>query len=106
MNKTFAVSVALLADLFIGFGLGYALRHVGTEGHKPFASERRSAPLAIPTLAVRVRQCLLVAMGGKATGRGHTALALLLQRMQRLGVSRFHPGPVGACEAAERTTAL
>jgi len=25
----------------------------------------------------------------------------LLQRMQRCGVSRFHPDPVGACEEAE-----
>jgi hypothetical protein len=30
--------------------------------------------------------------------------ALLLRRMQRCGVSKFHPDPVAACEAAERST--
>jgi hypothetical protein len=33
--------------------------------------------------------------------RGYRAGALLLQRMERCGVSRWHPDPVAACEAAE-----
>ena len=32
---------------------------------------------------------------------GYHAAALLRQRMQRCGVSRWHPNPVAACEAAE-----
>ena len=32
---------------------------------------------------------------------GYRAAALLCQRMQRCGVSRWHPDPVAACEAAE-----
>jgi hypothetical protein len=33
--------------------------------------------------------------------RGYRAAALLRQRMARCGVSRWHPDPVAACEAAE-----
>ena len=33
--------------------------------------------------------------------RGGDAALALLQRMQRCGVSKWHPDPVGACEAAE-----
>ena len=33
--------------------------------------------------------------------RGYRAAALLLQRMLDAGVSRWHPDPVAACEAAE-----
>jgi hypothetical protein len=33
--------------------------------------------------------------------RGHRAAALLRQRMERCGVSRWHPNPVAACDAAE-----
>ena len=33
--------------------------------------------------------------------RGYRAAALLRQRMERCGVSRWHPNPVAACEAAE-----
>jgi hypothetical protein len=32
---------------------------------------------------------------------GYRAAALLRQRMERCGVSRWHPDPVAACEAAE-----
>jgi predicted acylesterase/phospholipase RssA len=32
---------------------------------------------------------------------GYRAAALLRQRMERCGVSRWHPNPVAACEAAE-----
>jgi hypothetical protein len=32
---------------------------------------------------------------------GYRAAALLRQRMERCGVSRWHPNPVGACESAE-----
>lgn len=35
---------------------------------------------------------------------GHAALALL-ERMERCGVSQFHPDPVAACIEAERTRA-
>jgi hypothetical protein len=34
-------------------------------------------------------------------GSGWRAAALLLQRMQRCGVSRWHPDPIAACNAAE-----
>jgi hypothetical protein len=34
--------------------------------------------------------------------RGGDAALALLQRMQRCGVSKWHPDPVGACEAARR----
>jgi hypothetical protein len=37
--------------------------------------------------------------------RGYRSAALLRQRMERCGVSRWHPNPVAACEAAERRTA-
>jgi len=33
--------------------------------------------------------------------RGYRAAALLRQRMERCGVSKWHPDPVAACEAAE-----
>jgi hypothetical protein len=33
---------------------------------------------------------------------GYRSAALLRQRMERCGVSRWHPNPVVACEAAER----
>ena len=33
--------------------------------------------------------------------RGYRAAALLRQRMERCGVSRWHPDPARACEAAE-----
>ena len=33
--------------------------------------------------------------------RGYRAAALLRARMERCGVSRWHPSPVAACEAAE-----
>jgi hypothetical protein len=33
--------------------------------------------------------------------RGYRAAALLRQRMERCGVSRWHPNPIAACEAAE-----
>jgi hypothetical protein len=32
---------------------------------------------------------------------GYRAAALLRQRMERAGVSKWHPNPVAACEAAE-----
>jgi hypothetical protein len=33
--------------------------------------------------------------------RGYRAAALLRRRMERCGVSRWHPDPIAACEAAE-----
>jgi hypothetical protein len=41
MDKTFAVSVALVADLFIGFGLGYALRASISRRRHRRAQQRR-----------------------------------------------------------------
>lgn len=34
--------------------------------------------------------------------RGYRKAALLLQRLLAAGVSRWHPNPVAACEAAEK----
>jgi hypothetical protein len=33
--------------------------------------------------------------------RGYRTAALLRQRIERCGVSRWHPDPIAACEAAE-----
>jgi hypothetical protein len=38
--------------------------------------------------------------------RGWRSAALLRQRMERCGVSKYHPDPVAACEAAERAAAV
>jgi len=39
--------------------------------------------------------------GGRGNGRDEQAWALL-KRMRRAGVSRWHPSPIAACEAAEK----
>jgi hypothetical protein len=43
----------------------------------------------------------LVATDDRSARTGLRAAALLRQRMERCGVSRWHPDPVAACQAAE-----
>jgi len=45
-------------------------------------------------------------MGDLDNGNGGDEQALrLLKRMRRAGVSRWHPSPIAACEAAEKQAA-
>jgi hypothetical protein len=42
MDKTLTLSIALMADLFVGFGLGYALRAAISMRRHRKARERRT----------------------------------------------------------------
>ncbi len=46
-------------------------------------------------------ESITAALGEPDEQRGYRAAALLLQHMLDAGVSRWHPDPVAACEAAE-----
>jgi hypothetical protein len=58
-------------------------------------------PWLVPPCNVRdIARDLVRTDDDRAERTGLRAAAQLLQRMQRCGVSRWHPNPVAACEAA------
>jgi Diacylglycerol kinase catalytic domain len=80
-------------------GLPIALISVALKPVKS-ASKPIAARSAISTRACFVGD-MAAALNNTDEQSGYRAAALLRQRMERCGVSRWHPDPVAACEAAE-----
>jgi ParB-like chromosome segregation protein Spo0J len=80
-------------------GLPIALISVALKPVKS-ASKPIAARSALSTRACFVGD-MAAALNNTDEQSGYRAAALLRQRMERCGVSRWHPDPVAACEAAE-----